>query len=72
MIYPPEKLDYHARVVEIIATGIAMDDLAKAAIEAVREPSPEMLRAGAYTGTHFNTTEDIRGVWQAMVDEMLK
>lgn len=54
-------------------------DIARAAVEAMREPTAAMIKAGNATGMFICGDEDVhesdrepKGVWQAMIDDVLK
>ncbi len=46
--------------------------MAKAVIEAMREPTKEMLDKGAEAFAHYTDEQESTHLWQAMIDEALK
>lgn len=66
-------------MIERVAKAIALRDttdefaMTRAAIEAMREPTEEMIKVGfSMTATAQSGTIDIEEVWQAMLDAALK
>ena len=61
------------RVAKAIALRDTTDEfaMARAAIEAMREPTDKMLSAADYSGS-LEEGSSALGCWQAMIDEALK
>lgn len=53
---------------EFASGGATPEELARAAIEAMREPTAAMIKAAA----EYALAEDAAGVWIAMIDAALK
>ena len=53
-------------------TGGTMLDAARAAVEAMREPTDQMLDAGGEAFAHYTDKRESTRLWRAMIDEALK